>query len=179
MPEGNKLWPFTFTDNFQCIKNTWDLVVTLILLLRSIDELDPEMAVVGVKVDLGKTNMFLSESFVFFLLVLNLGFAYFWYFDLWQKWIRRIFCFFLKPSVIMAGMPAAIATSGGTKKPFSYCPGGIDFSELKSPKMARRIAKHQSGMAASTPPCAIPPSAPSPSMVIRFFLFFFKVIFFK
>ena len=59
----------------------------------------------------------------------------------------------------MAGVPAAIATSGGTRKPFSYCPGGIDFSELKSPKMAKRIAKHQSGMTAA------PPSAPSPTMV--------------
>ena len=29
------------------------------------------------------------------------------------------------------------------KKPFSYCPGGIDFSQLKSPKMAKRIARHQ------------------------------------
>jgi len=60
----------------------------------------------------------------------------------------------------MAGMPAAIAASGGTKKPFSYCPGGIDFSELKSPKMARRIAKHQSGMGETTltPSCAVPSS---------------------
>jgi len=58
----------------------------------------------------------------------------------------------------MAGMPEAIATSGGTRKPFSYCPGGIDFSELKSPKMAKRIAKHQRGMTPSAP------SAPSPTM---------------
>jgi len=55
-------------------------------------------------------------------------------------------------------MPEAIATSGGTRKPFSYCPGGIDFSELKSPKMAKRIAKHQRGMTPSAP------SAPSPTM---------------
>ena len=66
----------------------------------------------------------------------------------------------------MAGMPAAIAASGGTKKPFSYCPGGIDFSELKSPKMARRIAKHQSGMGETTltPSCAVPSS---PIMVMK------------
>ena len=37
-----------------------------------------------------------------------------------------------------------MATSS-TKKPFSYCPGGINFSELKtkSPSMARRLEKHQ------------------------------------
>lgn len=47
----------------------------------------------------------------------------------------------------MSSLPSAIMNSGGgTKKPFSYCPGGIDFSELKSPKIARRIAKHQAGM---------------------------------
>ena len=47
----------------------------------------------------------------------------------------------------MSSLPPAIMNSGGgTKKPFSYCPGGIDFSELKSPKIARRIAKHQAGM---------------------------------
>ena len=42
---------------------------------------------------------------------------------------------------MMATLPPAIAGSGagGGKKPFSYCPGGIDFSELKSPKIARRI----------------------------------------
>lgn len=46
----------------------------------------------------------------------------------------------------MAGVPGLISSSGGTKKPFTYCPGGINFSELKSPRMARRIAKHQSQM---------------------------------
>lgn len=44
----------------------------------------------------------------------------------------------------MASAPGIMA--GGTKKPFSYCPGGIDFSQLKSPRMARRIAKHQAQM---------------------------------
>ena len=35
----------------------------------------------------------------------------------------------------MSSLPSAIMNSGGgTKKPFSYCPGGIDFSELKNPK---------------------------------------------
>jgi hypothetical protein len=49
----------------------------------------------------------------------------------------------------MAGVPLVPAPGGGgpdTRKPFSYCPGGINFSELKSPRMARRIAKHQSQM---------------------------------
>jgi len=66
-------------------------------------------------------------------------------------------------------MPAAIATSGGTRKPFSYCPGGIDFSELKSPKMARRIAKHQSGMSAASPCPPSPltvPSSPTPKQPV-------------
>ena len=31
------------------------------------------------------------------------------------------------------------------KKPFTYLPGGIDFSELKSPKMQKRIHKHLQG----------------------------------
>ena len=31
------------------------------------------------------------------------------------------------------------------KKPFTYLPGGIDFSELKSPKMQKRINKHMQG----------------------------------
>jgi len=46
----------------------------------------------------------------------------------------------------MASAPGILTSSGGTKKPFTYCPGGINFNELKSPKMARRIAKHQSQM---------------------------------
>jgi hypothetical protein len=49
----------------------------------------------------------------------------------------------------MAGVPLVSAPGGSgpdTRKPFSYCPGGINFSELKSPRMARRIAKHQSQM---------------------------------
>ena len=41
----------------------------------------------------------------------------------------------------MAGM-----TGPPGRKPFTYCPGGIDFSQLKSPKMAKRIAKHQAQM---------------------------------
>jgi hypothetical protein len=49
----------------------------------------------------------------------------------------------------MPGVPLVPAPGGGgpdIRKPFSYCPGGINFSELKSPRMARRIAKHQSQM---------------------------------
>ena len=57
-----------------------------------------------------------------------------------------------------------MATSS-TKKPFSYCPGGINFSELKtkSPSMARRLEKHQEHM--NTPSQAtqqLLPSALSP-----------------
>ena len=52
-----------------------------------------------------------------------------------------------------------------TKKPFSYCPGGINFSELKtkSPSMARRIEKHQEQMSAPSPAPQLLPSAPSPA----------------
>ena len=69
----------------------------------------------------------------------------------------------------MTTLPPAIATSGGggSKKPFSYCPGGIDFSELKSPKIARRIAKHQAGITEppspvrnTTSPRQVPQPAP-------------------
>ena len=55
----------------------------------------------------------------------------------------------------MATLPPAISNAGGSKKPFSYCPGGIDFSELKSPKIARRIAKHQAGI--NEPSSTLPP----------------------
>ena len=42
--------------------------------------------------------------------------------------------------------PGALANSmGREKKPFTYLPGGIDFSELKSPKMQKRINKHLEG----------------------------------
>ena len=40
------------------------------------------------------------------------------------------------PSVLSKAM-------GMEKKPFTYLPGGIDFSELKSPKMQKRINKQQ------------------------------------
>ena len=43
-------------------------------------------------------------------------------------------------------VPGALANSmGREKKPFTYLPGGIDFSELKSPKMQKRINKHLEG----------------------------------
>ena len=43
-------------------------------------------------------------------------------------------------------VPSALSTSMGMeKKPFTYLPGGIDFSELKSPKMQKRIHKHLQG----------------------------------
>ena len=44
------------------------------------------------------------------------------------------------------GVHSALSTSMGMeKKPFTYLPGGIDFSELKSPKMQKRIHKHLQG----------------------------------
>ena len=50
----------------------------------------------------------------------------------------------------MSTVPGAVPTclvsamgKQGRDKPFTYCPGGVDFSELKSPKMAKRIATHQ------------------------------------
>ena len=52
--------------------------------------------------------------------------------------------------------------TAGTKKPFSYCPGGINFNELKSPAMARRIAKHQENLMKPAPQPQLLPSAPSP-----------------
>ena len=77
-----------------------------------------------------------------------------------------------------------MATSS-TKKPFSYCPGGINFSELKtkSPSMARRLEKHQEHM--NTPSQAtqqLLPSAPSPvnqqmvNHLFKFCLLFFTPI---
>ena len=32
------------------------------------------------------------------------------------------------------------------KKPFTYLPGGLDLSEIRSPRMARRLAKHQANI---------------------------------
>ena len=41
-------------------------------------------------------------------------------------------------------MPNKLAGSmAKDKKPFTYLPGGLDFSEIKSPRMAKRLAKHQ------------------------------------
>ena len=48
----------------------------------------------------------------------------------------------------MDQVPSAIAGSmGKEKKPFTYLPGGLDFSEIRSPKMAKRLAKHQANIA--------------------------------
>ena len=47
----------------------------------------------------------------------------------------------------MDQVPSAIAGSmGKEKKPFTYLPGGLDFSEIRSPKMAKRLAKHQANI---------------------------------
>ena len=51
----------------------------------------------------------------------------------------------------MSTIPGAVPTclvsamsKSGNDKPFTYCPGGVDFSELKSPEMKRRITKSRS-----------------------------------
>jgi hypothetical protein len=50
----------------------------------------------------------------------------------------------LRMSLTTAGVPAALKNAMiGPKdvKPFTYLPGGLDFSEIRSPKMAQRLAK--------------------------------------
>ena len=42
---------------------------------------------------------------------------------------------------------ALVSSMGKEKKPFTYLPGGLDFSEIRSPKMAKRLAKHQAMIA--------------------------------
>jgi len=47
------------------------------------------------------------------------------------------------------GVPTALqnAMNGPQEtKPFTYLPGGLDFSEIRSPKMAKRLAKQQGQM---------------------------------
>ena len=46
------------------------------------------------------------------------------------------------PGAVPTCLVSAMNKPGGDK-PFTYCPGGVDFSELKSPKMAKRIGVHQ------------------------------------
>ena len=49
-------------------------------------------------------------------------------------------------STVPGAVPTCLVsamTKPGSDKPFTYCPGGVDFSELKSPKMSKRIGKHQ------------------------------------
>ena len=52
-------------------------------------------------------------------------------------------------STVPGAVPTALVTAmnkpGGGDKPFTYCPGGVDFSELRSPKMSKRIAKNNQG----------------------------------
>ncbi len=44
-------------------------------------------------------------------------------------------------------LPSALVGSmGREKKPFTYLPGGLDFSEIRSPKMAKRLARHQANI---------------------------------
>ena len=53
-------------------------------------------------------------------------------------------------STVPGAVPTCLVTAmnkPGNDKPFTYCPGGVDFSELKSPRMAKRVgngtnAKH-------------------------------------
>jgi len=47
----------------------------------------------------------------------------------------------------MQAMPAAlVGAAQREKKPFTYLPGGLDFSEIRSPSMAKRLAKHQANI---------------------------------
>ena len=46
---------------------------------------------------------------------------------------------------VPTALVSTMMSKPGSNKPFTYCPGGVDFSELKSPKMSRRIAKNQNG----------------------------------
>nr|CAD7204759.1 unnamed protein product [Timema douglasi] len=62
--------------------------------------------------------------------------------------------------------PAAIQNAMMTKdkKPFTYTPGGLDLSQIRSPRMQRRISRnaHNEGAAPKPPPLgqgALPPSA--------------------
>ena len=49
-----------------------------------------------------------------------------------------------QPQQDLSQVPSALATSmTKDKKPFTYLPGGLDFSEIRSPSMAKRLAKHQ------------------------------------
>ena len=44
------------------------------------------------------------------------------------------------------GVPVALQSAMNgpqDSKPFTYLPGGIDFSELRSPRMAKRLAQHK------------------------------------
>jgi len=44
------------------------------------------------------------------------------------------------------GVPAALASAmngPSASKPFTYLPGGINFSEIRSPRMAKRLERHQ------------------------------------
>ncbi len=44
-------------------------------------------------------------------------------------------------------LPSALVGSmGREKKPFTYLPGGLDFSEIRSPRMAKRLARHQANI---------------------------------
>ena len=46
------------------------------------------------------------------------------------------------PGAVPTALVAAMNKPGGGDKPFTYCPGGVDFSELRSPKMSKRLAKN-------------------------------------
>lgn len=42
------------------------------------------------------------------------------------------------------------------KKPFTYTPGGIDLSQIKSPRMAKRVQKNAMSEGVSGPPKVSP-----------------------
>lgn len=59
---------------------------------------------------------------------------------------------------ISADAPACVQNAMMTKdkKPFTYTPGGIDLSQIKSPRMAKRLAQNASseGVVPKTSPLA-------------------------
>ena len=60
--------------------------------------------------------------------------------------IRQLKMTALPPGAVPTALVSTMANrSGQGDKPFTYCPGGVDFSELKSPRMSWRIAKNQDG----------------------------------
>jgi hypothetical protein len=62
----------------------------------------------------------------------------------------------------MNAPPSAIQNAMMTKdkKPFTYTPAGIDLSEIRSPRMAKRIQVNAMAESAANPTPQSPPTAP-------------------